>query len=635
MIRTCQKCHHPLRPGARFCGACNTPAPPLTAGNPAYGTCANGHAQIRPNARFCYRCGEPVRRAAASDLSHGVCAKGHEQIRAGARFCYICGAPVTRAGRAAPDRSSAGLNGRYQILGEVGRGGMGSIVYQVREAKAGSILAIKEMDESELQSSLASPEDVPEIVKAFRREADLLQRLDHPNIVKVHDYFQLSDRHYTVMDLVQGQTLNEMLETSPGGFPEQRVLPWAEQLCDALEYLHALTPPIIYRDLKPGNVMIETASSRVKVIDFGIAREYKGGKKKSDTIKFGTDGYASPEQYGSKGTETSPASDVYSLGALLYRLLTGEDPMQNPFSFYRRDSLLRPPVSASAHVADALERAVELDAAQRFQSMAEFKKALTGQDAATASSQSHARVRRGGAKRKVRKANPSSTGSSVPPYSPPGKSMPSMATTPVRVSQRKMDLRRVAKGGPPPAPRQFIVLSAGGGTVEVTAAAPWLKISPSMAVGGQAVDVLVVPEQLALTRYRWQAPNILAPPFRVLAAWFRRTWWVWLFVALAAFLFHPVAQGLVLLVGGTIGIQMAMWLMTWLLPRCVPKPKTLTDQVRIDNGFSSQVMEVTVKAVPSVRRRVLGWGALVAALLAEVTAVGAGLWWTYWTLAGS
>jgi hypothetical protein len=479
---------------------------------------------------------------------------------------------------------------------------------------------------------------VPEIVKAFRREADLLKRLDHPNIVKVHDYFQLGERHYIVMDLVQGQTLNEMLETSPGGFPEQRVLPWAEQLCDALAYLHTLTPPIIYRDLKPGNVMVETASSRVKVIDFGIAREYKGGKKKGDTIKFGTDGYASPEQYGSKGTETSPASDVYSLGALLYRLLTGEDPMQNPFSFYQRDSLLRPPVSASARVADALERAVELDAAQRFQNMAEFKKSLTRQDTdtatAAASSQKRAKTRRG-RKRKGRKAKPSGTGGPAPPTPPPGKSMPPMATTPVRVSQRKMDLRGVAKGRPPPAPRQFIVLSAGGGTVEVTTAAPWLKVSPSMAVDGQAVDVSVVPEQLTLTQYHWQAPNILAPSLRALAAWFRRTWWVWLFVAFAAFLFHPVTQGLVLLVGSAVGIQMAMWLAMWLLPRCVPKPKTLTDQVCIDNGFSNRAVEVTVKAVPSVRRRVLGWGALVAALLAELAAVAAGLWWAYWALAPS
>ena len=382
----CPKGHAQDRPNARFCKMCGAPiaAASPTAAGPTYGVCPKGHPQVRAGTKFCYVCGSQVGPTANRPLTghpiNGICSNGHPQVRRGARFCYQCGAAVNQLG-AQPPGTAGGqppaprlINNRYEVLGELGRGGMGSIVYKVADTQSGRQLrALKEMDETLLQPV----SDRPQIVDAFRREAALLRRLDHPHIVKVHDGFQIGQKHYMAMDLVQGRMLEDRLAASPGGLPESSVLAWADQLCEALSYLHGQQPPIIYRDMKPQNVMVEDAGGQIKIFDFGIAREYKGGQKKGDTIRFGTAGYAPPEQYTTSQVETSPASDVYALAAMLHQLLSGRDPTDNPFLF---DFVIlgRPPISASARVINALEKALDKKPELRYQTIAEFQTALTG-----------------------------------------------------------------------------------------------------------------------------------------------------------------------------------------------------------------------------------------------------------------
>ena len=166
-------------------------------------------------------------------------------------------------------------------------------------------------------------------VAQFRREAQLLRRLRHPNLPPVSDEFAIGDRNYLVMEYVPGSTLQQMLDRGEGPFPESRVVAWANQLCDVLDYLHRQQPPIIFRDLKPANIMIDREGT-VKLIDFGIARLFTPGKSR-DTTTLGTPGYAAPEQYG-KG-QTDARSDLYALGATLPFLLTARDPADEPFKF--------------------------------------------------------------------------------------------------------------------------------------------------------------------------------------------------------------------------------------------------------------------------------------------------------------
>ena len=190
----------------------------------------------------------------------------------------------------------------------------------------------------------------------------------------IHRHFTESNRYYLVMDFVEGEDLQTLIERQRGpGLPEAQVLDWAVQLCDILSYLHNQHPPIIFRDLKPANIML-TPSGRVKLVDFGIARLFQATKG-TDTVRMGTIGYAAPEQFGGRG-QTDARSDIYALGATLYHLLTGRDPSgEPPFQF--------PPVSAlrrdiSAYVDLAVAKALAYDRSQRFQTAAEMKQALSG-----------------------------------------------------------------------------------------------------------------------------------------------------------------------------------------------------------------------------------------------------------------
>ncbi len=280
-------------------------------------------------------------------MSTNTCPHCGAQHRAGARFCPTTGSLIQPLGRpaqqpaysppqtASPEASPVGgltgrlephahLKGRYLILRKIGQGGMAA-VYQVTDTQnpdPRNQWAIKEMSDA----ALSDPKEREYAVVAFKREAELLGRLNHPNLPKVIDAFTEGGKHYLVMEFVPGKTLETLLEQRGAAFPPTEVIPWALQLCDVLGYLHNQTPKIIFRDLKPSNIML-TPQGQIKLIDFGIVRFFKPGKQK-DTMALGTPGYAPREALGG---QTDERSDLYSLCVVLHQLLTGHNPATTMF----------------------------------------------------------------------------------------------------------------------------------------------------------------------------------------------------------------------------------------------------------------------------------------------------------------
>jgi serine/threonine-protein kinase len=271
------------------------------------------------------------------------------------------------------------LQDRYVVMQKLGQGGMGA-VYRASDRRLSTVTwAVKEMS----QSAISGPLERQQARDAFRHEAEMLAALNHPNLPRVTDHFEQDGKAYLVMEYVPGETLLSFLMREGLPQPQARVFEWARQLCDALDYLHTQSPPIIFRDLKPANIML-APNGQVKLIDFGIARLFKPGQAK-DTQAFGTIGYSAPEQYG-KG-QTDARSDVYSLGVLLHQLLTGYDPTSTPFRL--------PPAgqvnpNLPAQLSDAISAATNSDPDRRFASIAAFRAALfslTGQADAQPGSQ--------------------------------------------------------------------------------------------------------------------------------------------------------------------------------------------------------------------------------------------------------
>jgi serine/threonine protein kinase/membrane protein implicated in regulation of membrane protease activity len=215
---------------------------------------------------------------------------------------------------------------RYRIIRPLGEGGMKAVYLaeDLRFKARRCALAV-------MVDNFTSDEARRQAVLGFEREADMLAQLDHPAIPKVSDRFSEQNHHYFVMDYVAGQTLEARLAAAGGRLAQSEAIELALQICDALDYLHGRTPPVVYRDLKPVNIIV-TPEGRVKLVDFGIARHFT---RQGTTV--GTIGYAAPEQY--QG-ECEPRSDVYALGATLHHLLTGRDPSRFPFDFPPLSSLL-------------------------------------------------------------------------------------------------------------------------------------------------------------------------------------------------------------------------------------------------------------------------------------------------------
>lgn len=214
------------------------------------------------------------------------------------------------------------IDGKYKILNVIGKGGM-SVVYLAMNERANKQWAIKEVRKDGMQSF--------EVVKQnLVAETDLLKKLNHPHLPSIIDVIDCDDTFLIVMDYIEGNPLSKALETS-GAQNQDDVIEWAKQLCDVLGYLHSRKPPIIYRDMKPSNVMLKP-DGNVMLIDFGTAREFKYSSV-ADTTCLGTQGYAAPEQFGGHG-QTDARTDIYCLGATMYHLVTGHNPATPPYEMY-------------------------------------------------------------------------------------------------------------------------------------------------------------------------------------------------------------------------------------------------------------------------------------------------------------
>ncbi len=238
-------------------------------------------------------------------------------------------------------------------------------VYEARDTRNGTSCALKEMSLSTVPANERSL-----AIQNFLAEARILSRLKHPNLPAFTDFFTESTRYFLVMEYIAGRTLEELLEDNHGPFTERRVLGWARQLCDVLEYLHGQQPPVIFRDLKPGNIML-TRDGRIKLIDFGIARLFRRTGSQ-DTQLLGTPGFAPPEQYGS--AQTDERSDIYSLAMTLSQLMTDA---VNDSGFGLNDLHFTYP-HISSPVARVLEKATALKPDDRYESIKVFRRALLG-----------------------------------------------------------------------------------------------------------------------------------------------------------------------------------------------------------------------------------------------------------------
>jgi len=269
-----------------------------------------------------------------------------------------------KTGRLSPQSM---LHQRYLIVGHAGRGGM-SAVYQAVDTRFGNRhSAIKEMSQGHLNA-----DELDAATARFQQEAALLGSLHHPNLPLIYDAFSENGRSYLVMEFIDGKTLLQMIKDSGGhALPVAQVLNYAIQLCDVLAYLHSQNPPIIFRDLKPTNVMVRE-NGHVVLIDFGIARFFKEGQAQ-DTIFLGSPGYAPPEQHGT--SQTNPRSDLYSLGATLHCCLTGRDP------FLAQDRFIFPPMHqlnplVPIELDQLIQRLLSMDERQRPASALEVQQAL-------------------------------------------------------------------------------------------------------------------------------------------------------------------------------------------------------------------------------------------------------------------
>lgn len=254
------------------------------------------------------------------------------------------------------------IHDKYEVLKLIGHGGM-SEVYLAMDKNLNKQWAIKEIRRR------SNDETGKYVMQSALAEANMMKKLDHPCLPRIVDIINNSDVIYVVMDYIEGEPLSRIIHEE-GAQPQSRVMDWAKSLCDVLRYLHSQNPPIIYRDMKPGNIMLQP-NGNVKLIDFGIAREYKENKLE-DTVILGTRGYAAPEQFGGKG-QTDARTDIYSLGVTLYYLLTGKNPAEPPYEIYPI-RVWNP--SLSAGIEHIIEKCTESDPGSRYQSAEELAYAL-------------------------------------------------------------------------------------------------------------------------------------------------------------------------------------------------------------------------------------------------------------------
>ena len=261
------------------------------------------------------------------------------------------------------------LVNRYLIQEVIGIGGMGS-VYRARDLHFPNV--VKLVAVKEMINHAPDPLIRKTIVQNFEREANILATLNQPSIPRIYDYFTEGDRSYLVIEFVNGKDLEAIINETDGFLPQEKVVQWGLELCDVLTFLHSHKPdPIIFRDMKPSNIMVNQ-QERIVLVDFGIAKQFQTGQKGT---MIGTEGYSPPEQYRGEATHLA---DIYSLGATLHHALTRRDPrLEPPFSFAERPiRKINPEVSPELEA--IITTALKYDPAERYQSTDEMKNALLG-----------------------------------------------------------------------------------------------------------------------------------------------------------------------------------------------------------------------------------------------------------------
>ncbi|HVB75474.1 MAG TPA: protein kinase [Ktedonobacteraceae bacterium] len=293
------------------------------------------HAQ----SAFCFACGQPLQNSAllSKAPATGEADSGHR----------------SRSGQLTPRYV---LKQRYRVIARLGNGGFGA-VYKAEDALFGNrLVALKEMNRGGLTS-----QEISGAADAFKREALLLAKLKHPSLPSIYDHFTEAGRWYLVMDYIEGETLEARLERV-GRMRVDEVLQVGMQLCEVLGYLHNRQPPVIFRDLKPANIII-TPQGHIYLIDFGLARLFEPEPSKN-SIPLGSPGYAAPEQY--ENTQATVRADIYSLGATLHQLLTGVYPSLRPFEFA---PIRFPPASPLAGFGTLIMSMLEMNPARRPENM--------------------------------------------------------------------------------------------------------------------------------------------------------------------------------------------------------------------------------------------------------------------------
>ena len=270
------------------------------------------------------------------------------------------------------------LRQRYKLTNIVGQGGMGS-VYRAEDLRLpGRLCAIKEV-----QPDLNANDTYRQQAQSqFLQEASILAQLDHPSLPKVSDFFTENGRDYLVMDFVTGKDLRQMLQENQAPLGEEAILSWANQIFEALAYLHRQDPPVLHRDVKPANIKL-TLDSRIKLVDFGLVKVMATDDERTITVVQGrgTALYTPLEQYGGDGGHTDVRSDIYSLGATFYHLFTDFPPPDAKARFLNPASLppprrLNPDVSS--HVSDAVMWAMEMHPDERPSTIEAFRQVFFG-----------------------------------------------------------------------------------------------------------------------------------------------------------------------------------------------------------------------------------------------------------------
>jgi serine/threonine protein kinase len=266
------------------------------------------------------------------------------------------------------------LNDIYRVVNILGKGAMGN-VYLVERIKDNRRFVVKELFFTP-QAGL-DPSTAKEI---FFREAEFIAKFDHKGLPKMYGVFSQDEKDYLVMDYIEGKTLEEIINNSEEPIKEDDAIKWTVDIASILDYLHnSFHQPVVYRDLKPSNIII-TPDGKAKLVDFGIARYYNPDKN-TDTFNYGSPGYAAPEQYKGRGQST-PQSDIFGLGVILYQMLTKYDPSLKPFTFPPMKTLNQ---AVPAGLEGIIKRAVQLEPLKRYISIREFSETLMKYSGASSS----------------------------------------------------------------------------------------------------------------------------------------------------------------------------------------------------------------------------------------------------------